>query len=201
LPWDNHLWQNIVSNAKISLSAYVVVVGTWWSLSEGILDEPYITKNNAMIDPNDICLENASKCGSCWQNRIFGMEMSHITVVEIATAAKNIYKGKTYWTVIKETMNLAGFNSGSNVYKTLLECFPNDKSVPATRLSMKCANLVKIWLVRNHLVGLSVAISDNLACLNLSSNYPSWCMNNIKFSNEFEGVKNTINILANYYAN
>ncbi|CAG8718843.1 5716_t:CDS:1 [Gigaspora margarita] len=160
-----------------------------------------VTKSNAIIGPNNVCLENAPKCGSYWQNGIFGMEMSHITVVEVATAAENIYKGKTYWTVIKELMNLAGFNSGSNVYKTLLECFPNNKSVPATGLSMKCANLVKLWLVRNHLVGLSVAISDNLACLNSSSNYPSWFMNNIKFSNGFEGIKNTINILANYYTN
>ncbi|CAG8852309.1 24553_t:CDS:2, partial [Gigaspora margarita] len=107
LPWNNHLWQNVVSNAKISQSAYGVVVGTWWSLSEEILDEPYskfnmtvngVTKSNAMIGPNDICLENAPKCGSCWQNGICGMEMSYITIVEVATAAKNIYKGKTYWT-------------------------------------------------------------------------------------------------------
>ncbi|CAG8456033.1 17799_t:CDS:2 [Racocetra fulgida] len=202
LSWDNHLWQNVVSNAKISPSAYAVAVGTWWSLSEGILDEPYskfnatlvpnvdgylfnynlcsetvneVTKSNVMKGPNDGCLENAPNCGSCWQNGIFGMEMNHTTAVEVATAAENIYEGKTYWTVIKETMNLAGFNSESDVYKTLLKYFPNDASVPA--------------------------LDDNLACLNSSSDYPSWCMVDTKFSNGFEGVNNTINILANYYAN
>ncbi|CAG8616408.1 3034_t:CDS:2, partial [Racocetra persica] len=190
LPWDNHLWKNVVSNAKISPSAYAVAVGTWWSLSEGILNEPY-SKFDAKLVPK--VLEAVGKMEY--------LAWSHTTAVEVAMAAENIYKGKTYWIVIKETMNLARFNSGSNVYKTLLKCFPNDKSVPATGLSMNCANLVKIWLVRNHLVGLSVAVSDNLSCLNSSSNYPSWCMNNKKFSNGFEGVKNTINILANYYAN
>ncbi|CAG8672450.1 7401_t:CDS:2, partial [Acaulospora morrowiae] len=166
-------------------------------------------KHNFMIGPNVVCLEDVpaptcgscSNCGSCWQNGIFGMEMSHCTAVEVATAAEKIYKGKTYWTVIKDTMNLAGFGPGSSVYNSVLRCFPNDKSVPAKDLSMECANLVKIWLVRNHLVGLSVAVSDNEACLKSSSKYPGYCMSDKRFSDGFPGVKNTINILARYFSN
>ncbi|CAG8491643.1 6018_t:CDS:1, partial [Acaulospora morrowiae] len=238
LPWnDNKIWLEMVGDSKIKPSIYAVAVATWWSLKEGIFEEPYSkfikldvpetegylfnynlctemengkVKENSMIGPNKVCLENAPQCGSCWQNGIFGMEMGgDLTAVKVAIAAENIYKGKTYWTVIKDTMSLAGFGPGSSVYQRLLECFPNNKSVPARDLNMECANLVKIWLVRNHLVGLSVVVNNNPSCLRKSTfddpraeckdpwhEYP-----NPIFAHSFLDAKNTINILAKYFAN
>jgi len=160
-----------------------------------------IPKNNFMKGSNKVCFEDAPVCGSCWQNGIFGMEMGHTSALNVAVAAENIYRGKTYWTVIKDTMSLAGFGPGSSVYNRVLMYFPNDKSVPAVGLSVECADLVKIWLVRNHLVGLSVAVSDNLSCLKPSSSYPDFCTYDKRFSDGFLGVNNTINILAQYFAN
>ncbi|CAG8794733.1 32933_t:CDS:1, partial [Gigaspora margarita] len=239
LNWTNDHWLGIVGDNTISPSVYAVAVGTWWSLSEQIISDTEhsydnykqvgdtdiygyrfnynectemvdgVKKVNFLIGPNEVCKEDAPGCGSCWQNGIFGAEMHNYAAEGAAIAAENIYKGKTYWDVIKNTMQIAGFSPGSNVYNDISKCFPNDESVLSTGLSIECADLVKIWLIRNHLVGLSFAVLENTNCLNrtkfpltFDSNGKSFCMgnNNMRISNGFDGIYETINFLAYYFS-
>ena len=106
------------------------------------------------------------------------MEQSHVESAEdVALRAEKIYHkmygpNYTYMDVLAGTLTGAGFPKGSDVYDNVMNCFPIinkatglRQSVPAGDLSWTCADLVSMWLTRNHLVGLTVAITDNLGFL------------------------------------
>ena len=127
-----------------------------------------------MIGPNQKCIGRSAK-ESDWQNGIWGMEQSHVGSAEaVAGVAEKIYgklrgNGYTYVDVLDNTITQAGFARGSGVYEKVMGCFPvkagKRVSVPAKDLTWVCADLVTMWLVRNHLVGLTVAMGDNLGWL------------------------------------
>lgn len=129
-----------------------------------------------MIGPNQICV-GRSPTESDWQNGVWGMEQSHVaSAVDVATRAERIYQALrgpsyTYMDVLDGTLVTAGFPSGTAVYQKVMNCFPiNPKtgrreSVASSGLSNTCADLVRMWLTRNHLVGLTVAIGDNVGWL------------------------------------
>ncbi|CAG8621428.1 7310_t:CDS:1 [Cetraspora pellucida] len=127
-----------------------------------------------MIGPNQKCIGRRSQ-ESDWQNGMFGMEQSHVaSAADVAARAENIYHkiygpAYTYMDVLDNTLTVAGFAKGTAVYEKVMGCFPINagkrQSVPASGLSWPCADLISMWLVRNHLVGLTVAINDNLGWL------------------------------------
>jgi hypothetical protein len=118
---------------------------------------------------------------SDWQNGIFAMEQSHVASAEdVVTRAEKIYqqfRGRdyTYVDVLDNTVAVAGFPQGTAVYETIMRCFPVNKSgkrqrVNAGDLTWACADLVSMWLTRNHLVALTVAMTDNLDFLRYQGN-------------------------------
>lgn len=120
-----------------------------------------------LIGPNEAC---RPACSSCWQNGIFGMEQTHGgTANEVAGFAEKIYRSfrgsqYTYIDVLDNTLAVAGFPKGTDVYSAVMTCVIDSKTKakrPASQLSMPCADLVKIWLVRNHLVGVALVLTDN----------------------------------------
>lgn len=223
--WDNSAWPGLSPEPTITPRAYAVAIATWWSLSEKIFQYQYsdfssvdvpesdgylfnynlctelvngVTASNIMKAPNYVCKSDSPLCGSCWQNGLFGMEMKYTTALQVATAAEAIYN-KTYLNVIQSTMALAGHSTSSSVYKDVMTCFPNGESVDVRSVTMTCANLIKIWLVRNHLVGASVAVYNNAACLKSGTFDWSYCAENKQLSDGFNDVKNTIEVLAKYF--
>ena len=129
-----------------------------------------------LIGPNQHCV-GRNPAESDWQNGMWGMEQSHVSsAVDVATRAERIYQnlrgaGYTYMDVLDNTLATAGFPSGTAVYAKVMSCFPINaatgkrQSVASSGLSRTCADLVSMWLTRNHLVGLTVAINDNLGWL------------------------------------
>src|SRR5437588_8385805 len=95
-----------------------------------------------------------------------------VSAQDVANRAENIYRpirgsAYTYVDVLDGTLTLAGFPPGTYEHDNVMHCFPVDSQgkhqrVPAGELSWTCEDLVSMWLVKNHLVGLSVAIRDNL---------------------------------------
>jgi hypothetical protein len=127
-----------------------------------------------LIGPNQRCRGRKLRPGEAdWQNGIFGMEQGNVASAEdVAGRAQKIYhklRGNvyTYVDVLDNTLRVAGFESGTEVYDTVMRCFPVDaatkkrKALDAGDLTWACADLVSLWLTRNHLVGLTVAMNDN----------------------------------------
>ena len=120
-----------------------------------------------LIGPNEACQPT---CPSCWQNGIFGMEQTHGgTASEVAGVAEKIFQSfrgsqYTYVDVLDNTLTVAGFPKGSFVYSDVMTCVIDPKTQArrlASQLSLPCADLVKIWLVRNHLVAVALVLTDN----------------------------------------
>jgi hypothetical protein len=159
-------------------------------------------KNNAggrLIGPNQKCRPRDGK--SDWQNGIFAMEMSHVQddAAGIAERARKIYgrnypkSGYTYVDVLNNTITTAGFPNGAQVYNTVMGCFPvkngRHQYVDPRKLTWACADLVKSWLTRNHLVGLTVAMTDNVG----------WLAGETKVRGRFESNFNGVTVLAQYF--
>jgi hypothetical protein len=147
-----------------------------------------------LIGPNQNCYGRRNG-ESDWQNGMCGMEQSHVGDYEgakgMAMRAEKIYtavKGTTYTyrDVLAGTLTQAGFTKGTKIYENVMQCVPvnpkTGKPPAAGGLSWTCADLVSMWLTRNHFVGLTVALHDN----------DNW---------EFEERLSTIKTLANFYNN
>lgn len=138
-----------------------------------------------LIGPNQNC-----PSARAWQNGMWGMEQKNVaSAASMATIAEKVYsavKGTawTYGHVLAETLAQAGFPKGTKIYEDVMRCAPvnpkTGKPPAAGDLSWTCADLVAMWLVRNHLAGLTVALHDN---------------DNYKFEERLE----TIKTLAEYY--
>jgi len=101
------------------------------------------------------------------------MEQGNVESAEdVANRATKIYQklrgpGYTYVDVLDNTLTVAGFPSGTEVYENVMRCFPIDpttkkrRALDAGDLTWACADMVSLWLTRNHLVGLTVAMNDN----------------------------------------
>lgn len=124
-----------------------------------------------LIGPNQKCDPRDSDKAD-WQNGMWGMEQSNVdSAADVARRAENIYHNigrpeYTYVDVLDNTLTVAGFGKGTEVYDRVMSCFPIDPRTqkpwfPVTELTSVCADLTSMWLVRNHLVGLTVAITDN----------------------------------------
>ena len=128
-----------------------------------------------LISPNEVCYARSS-AESDWQNGMFGMEQSHVGEKGgpdyVVPIAEKIYSAirKTsvgYPDVLDNTLTVAGFPSGTQVYEHVMQCFPKDAKTRKRRyvkpgdLTWPCADLVSMWLTRNHLVGVAVALRDN----------------------------------------
>lgn len=128
-----------------------------------------------LIGPNQKCQESNPEQGQ-WQNGIFGAEQGYIDTksMAIASSAQAIFQALnprrsppyTYLEVLQGTLKVAGFPPKTDVYETVMSCFPDGPiggkgSVPAKKLSQACRDLVSIWLARNHLLSLTLVIWDN----------------------------------------
>ncbi|KAH6871826.1 hypothetical protein B0T10DRAFT_500215 [Thelonectria olida] len=120
-----------------------------------------------MIGPNEAC---RPACSHCWQNGIFGMEQTHGgTASYVAGVAEKIYRPirgsqYTYINVLDNTLTVAGFAKGTSIHNAVMTCCVDPRTQyrrKASELSMPCADLVKMWLVRNHLVGVTLVLNDN----------------------------------------
>jgi len=139
-----------------------------------------------LIGPNQNC-----PSARAWQNGMWGMEQKNVaSAASVAAVAERIYttvKGTawTYRDVLAGTLAQAGFPKGTKIYEDVMRCVPANPKTgkpPAPGdLSRTCADLVSMWLVRNHLAGLAVALHDN-------DNY------------KFEERLPTIKTLAEYYS-
>jgi hypothetical protein len=126
-----------------------------------------------LIGPNQKCHElKIHEDDADWQNGIFAMEQSHVdSADEAANRAEKIYRrlrGKdiTYVDVLDGTLTTAGFPQGTAVHETVMGCFPKDATGKRQRLSADdltwaCADMVSMWLTRNHLVAVTLALNDN----------------------------------------
>ncbi|KAK4446039.1 hypothetical protein QBC34DRAFT_383714 [Podospora aff. communis PSN243] len=105
------------------------------------------------------------------QNGMWGMEQKNVvSAASMAAIAEKVYsavKGTawTYRDVLAGTLAQAGFPTGTKIYEDVMRCVPANpktgKPPAAGDLSWTCADLVTMWLARNHLAGLVVALRDN----------------------------------------
>lgn len=133
-----------------------------------------------LIGPSQKCQDKS------WLNGMWGVQQNRVKgVSDLIARAENIYKfvhpkEASVWHVLDNTVRVAGFPRGSSVYENVMRCVPpsskNGKPVQVSQLSSACADLMSIWLVRNHLVRLTVALDERI-------------------TNNFDGVK----ALARYF--